>query len=66
MTTDNGKLAETTYDAGQRKPKSQATVDDIAAPRLTPQGRESPEAVGEDDTDPNGGTKTGQPNKAEG
>ena len=66
MTTDNGKLEEATYDAGQRKPKSQATEDDIAAPRLTPQGRESPEAAGEDATDPNGGAKTGQPNKAEG
>jgi hypothetical protein len=65
MPTDNGKLAEATYNARQCKPKSQATEDDIAAPRLTPQGRESSKAAGEDATDPNGVAKTGQPNKAE-
>lgn len=66
MNTDNGKLAESTYDAGKGKLKSQATEDDIAARRLTPQGRESPDAAGEDVTDPNGGAKQGQPSKAEG
>lgn len=49
------------------KPASQATEDDIAAPRLTPQGRTDPDAEGEDATDPSGsGAKTGQPDKAEG
>jgi hypothetical protein len=38
----------------------------IDAPRLTPQGRESDDAAGEDETDPFGGAKTGQPSKAEG
>jgi hypothetical protein len=66
MTTDNGKMAESTYDAGKGKPKSQATEADIAAPRLTPQGRENPDAAGEDATDPSGGAKQGQPSKAEG
>lgn len=66
MNTDNGKLAESTYDASTGKPKSQATEDDIAAPRLTPQGRESPDAAGEDATDLSGGAKQGQPSKAEG
>ncbi|HYF54202.1 MAG TPA: hypothetical protein VEA41_08080 [Salinarimonas sp.] len=49
------------------KPASQATEDDIAAPRLTPQGRTDPDGGGEDSTDPMGpGAKTGQPDKAEG
>jgi hypothetical protein len=49
------------------KPASQATEDDIAAPRLTPQGRSDPDAEGEDSTNPMGpGAKTGQPDKAEG
>lgn len=38
----------------------------IDAPRLTPQGRENPDAAGEDETSPEGGAKTGQPSKAEG
>lgn len=45
---------------------SQADESDIAAPRLTPQGRTDPDASGEDATDPNGGAKTGQPDPAEG
>ena len=45
----------------------QATEEDISAPRLTPQGRENPEASGEDSTDPMGeGAKKGQGSKAEG
>ncbi|WP_187273808.1 hypothetical protein [Methylobacterium sp. WL8] len=47
-------------------PASQATEDDIAAPRLTPQGRDASDGAGEDETDPNGGAKTGQSDKAEG
>ncbi|MCJ2112931.1 hypothetical protein MKK64_17255 [Methylobacterium sp. E-025] len=47
-------------------PASQATEDDIAAPRLTPQGRDASDDAGEDETDPNGGAKTGQADKAEG
>ncbi|KAA2235950.1 hypothetical protein [Salinarimonas soli] len=50
-----------------KTPKSQATEDDIAAPRLTPQGRTGDGPEGEDSTDPMGsGAKTGQPDKAEG
>ncbi|MCJ2104739.1 hypothetical protein MKK70_04970 [Methylobacterium sp. E-041] len=47
-------------------PASQATEEDIAAPRLTPQGRDASDGEGEDETDPNGGAKTGQADKAEG
>ncbi|MCJ2042426.1 hypothetical protein MKK55_26260 [Methylobacterium sp. J-059] len=47
-------------------PSSQATEEDIAAPRLTPQGRDAPDGAGEDETDPNGGAKTGQTDKSEG
>ena len=55
---DDNKKAE--------QPKSQARESDIVAPRLTPQGRTDPDASGEDETDPNGGAKTGQPDPAEG
>ncbi len=49
------------------KKPGQATEEDIDAPRLTPQGRENPEASGEDSTDPMGeGAKKGQSDKAEG
>ena len=48
------------------QPSSQADESDIAAPRLTPQGRTGPDEAGEDSTDPNGGAKTGQSDKAEG
>ncbi|MDR7040266.1 hypothetical protein J2X36_005048 [Methylobacterium sp. BE186] len=48
------------------QPSSQADESDIAAPRLTPQGRTDPDASGEDETDPAGGAKTAQPDKAEG
>lgn len=72
-------LAEAAYDqksghlhmsaSGQTsssKPQSEATEEDIAAPRLTPQGRNDPDAAGEDSTDPSGGAKIGQPSPAEG
>lgn len=50
-----------------RKKSNDATEQDISAPRLTPQGRENPEASGEDSTDPMGeGAKKGQGSKAEG
>jgi len=49
------------------KKSNQATEADISAPRLTPQGRENPEAAGEDSTNPMGeGAKKGQSDKAEG
>jgi len=49
------------------KKSDQATDKDIDAPRLTPQGREDPEASGEDSTNPMGeGAKKGQSDKAEG
>ena len=37
-----------------KKKPSQATEEDIDAPRLTPQGRENPEASGEDFDEPDG------------
>ncbi|GEP12233.1 hypothetical protein [Methylobacterium gnaphalii] len=46
-----------------------ATAENVEAPdrpRLTPQGHASGEASGEDSTDPNGGMKEGQGDKAEG
>ena len=49
------------------KKTNTATEEDISAPRLTPQGRENPEASGEDSTNPMGeGAKKGQSDKAEG
>lgn len=49
------------------KKSNQATEADISAPRLTPQGRENPEASGQDSTNPMGeGAKKGQSDKAEG
>jgi hypothetical protein len=49
------------------KKSQQATDKDIDAPRLTPQGRENPDASGEDSTNPMGeGAKKGQSSKAEG
>jgi hypothetical protein len=49
------------------KKTNQATDKDIEAPRLTPQGRENPNASGEDSTNPMGeGAKKGQSSKAEG
>ena len=51
----------------ESKKPGQATEEDIDAPRLTPQGRENPDAEGEDSTDPMGeGAKKGQGSKAEG
>lgn len=52
--------------ADSKKP-DQATEEDISAPRLTPQGRENPDAAGEDSTNPmEEGAKKGQGDKAEG
>jgi len=49
-----------------KKKPGQATDEDIDAPRLTPQGRENPEASGEDSTNSMGdGAKKGQSDKAE-
>lgn len=47
-----------------KPPKPGEEPDDLGKPRLTPQGRDAPE--GEDETDPGGGAKTGQGDKAEG
>ncbi|NNM71265.1 hypothetical protein [Enterovirga aerilata] len=55
-TTDNRQGQGTLRDAGKG----------IDAPRLTPQGRTDPDAAGEDDTSPKGGSEQGQPSKAEG
>jgi len=49
------------------KKPSEASEEDISAPRLTPQGRTGPDEAGEDSTDPMGkGAKKGQGDKAEG
>ncbi|WP_165820088.1 hypothetical protein [Microvirga sp. KLBC 81] len=49
------------------KKSNQATEADISAPRLTPQGRENPNASGEDSTNPmDEGAKKGQGDKSEG
>lgn len=50
--------------AETKPPKPGEEPADLAAPRLTPQGREAEH--GEDATDPGGGAKTGQGDKAEG
>ena len=48
------------------RPGVQPSEADIAAPRLTPQGRTGPAGKGEDSTDPMGqGAKKGQGDKAE-
>jgi hypothetical protein len=52
---------------GDARPGSDLDDLSIDRPRLTPQGRTSPEPSGEDATDPQGGAaKPGQPDKAEG
>lgn len=51
----------------ERKKPEKATEKDIAAPRLTPQGRDDPDAAGRDETGPMGAdAKRGQRDKAEG
>ena len=57
--------------SGGKTPIEQDQTDggnaSIDAPRLTPQGRASPEAAGTDSTAPSGtGAAQGQPDKAEG
>jgi hypothetical protein len=75
--TTNEPLASASYDAtrvrmhaGEKekggKPSIEVNEDDIAAPRLTPQGRTDPDEAGEDETDPMGGVKKGRSDKAEG
>lgn len=75
--TTNEALASASYDAarvrmhaGEKekggKPSIEVNEDDIASPRLTPQGRTDPDEAGEDETDPMGGLKKGQGDKAEG
>lgn len=51
---------------GQGKDTMKDAGVGIDGPRLTPQGRSSPDAAGEDETDPQGGVKNGQSDKAEG
>lgn len=53
-----------TDQAKNREPKEMPEAPD--RPRLTPQGHASGTASGEDSTDPQGGAKEGQGNKAEG
>jgi hypothetical protein len=53
-------------DAGQAQPDANLDELSIDRPRLTPQGRTSSDASGEDATDPRGGVKQGQGDKAEG
>jgi hypothetical protein len=54
-------------EGGTEQPGSNLDDLSIERPRLTPQGRASPEPGGEDATDPHGaGAKPGQQDKAEG
>jgi hypothetical protein len=54
-------------EGGTEQPGSDLDDLSIDRPRLTPQGRASPEASGEDSTNPEGaGAKPGQKDKAEG
>jgi hypothetical protein len=54
-------------EGGIEQPGSDLDDLSIDRPRLTPQGRASPEAAGEDATTPKGaGAKPGQKDKAEG
>ena len=73
----NEALATASYDtarvrmvAGEKEKEGEPSIefneDDIAAPRLTPQGRTDPDEEGEDETDSMGGVKKGQSDKAEG
>ncbi|MCI9882896.1 MULTISPECIES: hypothetical protein [Methylobacterium] len=75
--TTTETLAASSYDAARLRmhagakenggtPSIEVNEDDIAAPRLTPQGRTDPDEAGEDETDPMGGAKKGQSDKAEG
>ena len=63
-------MSKPTKQSDSAKGGSQDTLRDagkgIDAPRLTPQGRTSPDEEGEDETAPQGGVKKGQPGKAEG
>ncbi len=52
--------------SGKTTTDADGAQSDIARPRLTPQNRTDAEPSGEDSTDPRGGAKKGQPDKAEG
>lgn len=59
-----GRRKLMTDQAKNREPKEKPEAPDH--PRLTPQGHASGTASGEDSTDPQGGAKEGQSDKAEG
>jgi hypothetical protein len=60
-------MTEKNKDSGTEQPGSNLDDLSIDRPRLTPQGRTSPDPSGEDSTNPMGeGAKPGQPDKAEG
>lgn len=56
-------MTDTTKQTDDRKPPQTEAPD---RPRLTPQGHSSGTPSGEDGTDPQGGAKEGQGDKAEG
>ena len=60
--TASGRIRETPAEPMDRL----GTEGAIDGPRLTPQGRTGEDSSGEDETDPMGGVKTGQTDKAEG
>lgn len=56
-------MADREKRGGDRKPDAAEAPD---RPRLTPQGHSAGTTSGEDSTDPQGGAKEGQADKAEG
>ena len=63
--TVSGAMREAPLEPLER-PGTRNAETAIDGPRLTPQGRTGEEASEEDETDPMGGVKTGQVDKAEG
>ena len=63
--TVSGKVQDTPGEPMER-PGTENSENAIDGPRLTPQGRTGEEASDEDETDPMGGVKIGQVDKAEG
>ena len=62
---DTGVMSGNDPEPGEVTSDAPAGVP-IDAPRLTPQGRTGDEADSEDETDPMGGVRQGQSDKAEG
>jgi hypothetical protein len=59
-------MTKKSKDSTTEQPGSNLGDLSIDRPRLTPQGRTDPSGKGEDSTEPGGGAKQGQKDKAEG